>query len=84
MSRYRKGVTPTLSLPVVGRILSLYPELSRDFLLTGSGEMLKDCKTDKPEDINRELVGLLSKQLEEKDKQIETLHKIILNLSEKK
>jgi transcriptional regulator with XRE-family HTH domain len=41
MSRYCNGATPRLSNSVIEKVLDNYPELSRVWLLTGEGAMLK-------------------------------------------
>lgn len=82
MSRYCNGVTPRLSNSVIEKVLDNYPELSRVWLLTGEGDMLKSVKVEGSGnatvngDHSTATIGVdgsrLLDQLDRKDEQIRT------------
>ncbi|GIZ15544.1 hypothetical protein [Capnocytophaga catalasegens] len=62
----------------LNKILKEYPQLNLEWLITGEGEMLNADKSKKNTPImvdneTKEALNLLRKQLEQKDKQIESL-----------
>ena len=94
---YKEGRVKQLPVDFVDLLCDKWPEFNRAYLLSGVGRLVErndginvqNNSNNNNSTINantehiKETIDILSKQLDEKDKQIETLHKIILNLSEK-
>lgn len=69
----QKGKTETISVKMADKIISVFPEVRKSWLLTGEGEMLKETPTD------ADILSLAGKNeflmayLQEKDRKIEEL-----------
>lgn len=80
-----KAKEQALSSDVLEIIISKYPEINIEWLLTGKGEMLKN-KPEKPEENNsdKEIIEMQKQLLESQKEQIELLKEKIANLQRDK
>lgn len=72
-----KGKTKSISPSMSNKILSVFPEVSRTWLLTGEGDMLSADAPASTGSGDRSVIERLLSQLEEKDRQIAALIELL-------
>jgi hypothetical protein len=86
----RKGKTKIISVPLANKISSVFPEISKTWLLTGEGEMLKDSEnlvklpnSEYEKSPNRtEIVEFLMEQNRSLEKIVHDQNKIMIDQNE--